>query len=117
MYKLTIEDGELVVRPVGINRIRAARDQVRVPISKVRGVRIPREIPQHGPIFHHRVSEAEVPRPTMLGPMGQHTSSGQVPGTTLIIELDDHESDELVIKVHDPIAAAKLIRAAVANQT
>lgn len=116
MYRLTIEDGELVVRPVGINRIRAARDQVRVPLKSVRGVRIPREIPQHGPIFQHRVSEAEVPRPTMLGRMGHKTSSGQVPGQTLIIELDDHEGNELVVKTHDPVGAAKMIRDAVAGQ-
>lgn len=107
MFKLTIEDGELVVRPVGINRIRAARDQLRVPLAQIRGVRVPPPTEAPKAIFRHRVGDTEVPSPSAFGPM--HHSRGE----TLIVELDEHQSDELVIQVHDALGAAKMIRAAV----
>ncbi len=108
MLKITIEDGELVVRPIGINRVRAARDQVRVPLAQIRGVRIPPPTKAPKAIFRHRVGDADVPSPSAFGPM--HQSRGQ----TLIVELDDHQANELVIQVHDALAAASLIRRAVA---
>ena len=115
MYRIAIEEGELVVAPTGFNRVRAARDTVRVPLAKIRGVRIPREIQSHGPIFHHRLADADVPRPTKLTPAAAFNSSGSR-GHTLVIELDEHERDELVVQVHDPHAAARIIREAVAAQ-
>lgn len=120
MYRIAIEEGdlgeiELVVAPTGFNRVRAARDTVRVPLAKIRGVRIPREIQSHGPIFHHRLADAEVPRPTKLPASTAFNSSGSR-GHTLVIELDDHERDELVVSVHDPQAAARMISEAVAAQ-
>ncbi|MGB0871871.1 MAG: hypothetical protein ACPGWS_04165 [Solirubrobacterales bacterium] len=110
MLKITIEDGELVVRPVGINRIRAARDQVRVPLAQIRGVRIPPPTEAPKAIFRHRVGDAEVPRPSAFGPM--HHNRGQ----TLIVELDDHHANELVVQVNDALGAAEMIRRAVSAQ-
>ena len=107
MFKLTIEDGELVVRPVGINRVRAARDQVRVPLAQIRGVRVPPPTDAPKAIFRHRVGDAEVPSPSAFGPM--HHTRGQ----TLIVELDDQHGNELVVQVHDALSAADLIRRAV----
>lgn len=115
MYRIAIEQGELVVKPVGLNRVRAARDTVRIPLSKIRGVQIPREVQKHGPIFHHRLTDAAVPRPTKLPASAAFDSSGSR-GHTLVIELDEHERDELVVNVHDPYATAQMIRAAVSSQ-
>lgn len=118
MYRIAIEtaesgERELVVKPAGLNRVRAARDTVRVPLSKIRGVQIPREVQAHGPIFHHRLAAPEVPRPAKLTAAAAFDSSGSR-GHTLIVELDDHGRDELVVSVHDPYAAAQMIRDAVA---
>lgn len=118
MYRIAIEtaesgERELVVKPTGLNRVRAARDTVRVPLAKIRGVHIPREVQAHGPIFHRRLAGAEVPRPAKLSPAAAFDSSGSR-GQTLVIELDEHERDELVVRVHDPYSAARMIRDAVA---
>lgn len=101
MVRITIEDGDLVVRPPGMNRVAAERATLRLPLAQVRGA--------------YQLRSLSGPNPgRMRGPSGEVLSGAGVTDThTVVLELSGAEHDELLLEVDDPIATLRLIHAGI----
>lgn len=105
MVSISIEGGDLVVRPPGLNRQLAERSTLRLPLSQVRGAYQLRSLSGANP-------------GRMRGPGGEAVSGVGVKDThTVVLELSGAEHDELLLEVEDPIATLRLIHAGIDGAT
>lgn len=101
MVRITIEDGDLVVRPPGLNRRLVERSTLRLPLKQVTGAYQLRSLSGANP-------------GRMRGPGGEAVSGVGVQDThTVVLELTGAKHDELLIEVDDPIATLRLIHAGI----
>lgn len=106
MFVLKIEGADLVARPWGLNRERAARAELRIPLAAISAVEIPRQV---------RRAEAGYLRRTETRGGDEPTAPGLIADEILTVRLDGQSHRQLDLTLHDANAAAELIRKAIAD--
>lgn len=114
MVELTVRDGVLEARILGLHKLWALKSRIRVPLSKVRAVR--HDPGATLPWTALRMPGTYVPGAITAGTyrLGRRKEFWDVVrrDRVVVIELEDAGYDRLVVEVADPIAAVRTIEAA-----
>lgn len=120
MVQLTVENGKLVMRVLGSDKLWALKSTLEIPVAHISGARADSSI-AHGWWKGIRFPGTNIPGVITAGTFYQHGKrifwDVRDPDKTIVIALHDDRFDELIVEVTDPVEAVKLIQGALSARS
>jgi len=113
MVDLTVAEGKLTLNIRGADKLWALKSSLEIPLVHIAGVRAD---PEAARGWYHgiRMPGTNVPGVITAGTFYQDSKrvfwDVHHPEKTIVIDLHDERYNELVVEVHDPEAAVRLIQ-------